>query len=49
MRDRKYKERMPEVYNFATKHDVSIISAAQYSGREEDALEARRKELYGKE
>lgn len=49
MRDRKYKERMPEVYDLATNHDVSITSAAQYSGRAEDALEARRKELYGKE
>lgn len=48
MRDRKYKERMPEVYDLAIEHGVRILSAAQYIGRAEDALEARRGELYGK-
>ncbi len=46
MRDRNYEERMPEVYDCAAEHGVSVLSAAQYTGRLEDALEARRKELY---
>jgi predicted metallo-beta-lactamase superfamily hydrolase len=46
MRDRNYEERMPQVYDYAAGHDVNILSAAKYAGREEDALEARRKELY---
>ncbi|HSD58411.1 MAG TPA: MBL fold metallo-hydrolase [Methanotrichaceae archaeon] len=46
MRDRNYVERIPEVYDCAARHDVSILSAAKYIGRAEDTLEARRKELY---
>jgi predicted metallo-beta-lactamase superfamily hydrolase len=49
MRDRKYKERMPEIYDCAKDHGVDITSAAKYSGRAEDVLEARRKELYEKD
>ncbi len=48
MRDRNYRERMPEVYEHAAGHDVRILSAAKYAGRTEDTLEARRKELYAK-
>lgn len=48
MRDGNYEKRMPEVYDCAARHDVRILSAAQYSGRAEEALEARRKELYAK-
>jgi predicted metallo-beta-lactamase superfamily hydrolase len=48
MRDRNYEERMPEVYDCAARHGVSALSAAKYAGREEDTLEARRKELYAK-
>ncbi len=46
MRDLKYKERIAEVYECAAENDVSIITAAEYIGREIDMLEARRKELY---
>jgi len=46
MRDRNYRERMPEAYDYAAERDVIILSAAKYAGRAEDALEARRKELY---
>jgi len=46
MRDLKYKERIPEVYECAAENDVSIITAAEYLGRDIEMLEARRRELY---
>ncbi len=46
MRDLKYKERIPEVYECAAENDVKVITAAEYLGRNIEMLEARRKELY---
>jgi predicted metallo-beta-lactamase superfamily hydrolase len=46
MRDLKYNERIPEVYDCAAENDVNVLTAAEYLGREVDMLEARRKELY---
>jgi predicted metallo-beta-lactamase superfamily hydrolase len=46
MRDLKYKERIPEVYDCAAENDVTVMNAAEYSGHDLDMLEARRKELY---
>jgi hypothetical protein len=46
MRDLKYRERITEVYECAAAHDVTVLTAAEYLGREVDILEARRKELY---
>ncbi|MHC1611101.1 MAG: MBL fold metallo-hydrolase [Candidatus Methanospirareceae archaeon] len=46
MRDLKYKERIAEVYESAAKEDVSLITAAEYLGREIEMLEAKRRELY---
>ncbi len=46
MRDLKYKERIAELYDHAAENDVSLITAAEYLGRDVEMLEARRKELY---
>jgi predicted metallo-beta-lactamase superfamily hydrolase len=46
MRDLKYKERIPKVYDCAAENDVTVMNAAEYSGHDLDMLEARRKELY---
>jgi hypothetical protein len=46
MRDLKYKERIPEVYECAAENDVTVMTAAEYLGRDNEMLEARRKELY---
>lgn len=46
MRDLKYKERIPEVYDCAAENGVKVLTAAEYCGRPLDMLEARRKELY---
>ena len=46
MRDLKYKERIVEVYEYASEKEVKVTSAAEYLGREVEMLEARRKELY---
>jgi predicted metallo-beta-lactamase superfamily hydrolase len=46
MRDLKYKERIPGVYDCAAENDVTVMTAAEYSGHDLDMLEARRKELY---
>jgi len=46
MRDLKYRERIPEVYECATENDVKVITAAEYLGRDIEMLEARRKELF---
>lgn len=49
MRDQKYKERIPEVYECAAENGVDVITAAEYLGRNIELLEASRKELYAKE
>ncbi|HDS45088.1 MAG TPA: hypothetical protein ENN68_03160 [Methanomicrobia archaeon] len=46
MRDLKYRERIREVYECAARHNVKVMTAAEYLGREIELLEARRKELY---
>lgn len=46
MRDLNYRERITEVYDCAAAHDVQVLTAAEYLGREVDMLEARRRELY---
>ncbi|MBN1761979.1 MAG: MBL fold metallo-hydrolase [Methanomicrobia archaeon] len=46
MRDLKYKERIPEVYDCAAENDVTVMTAAEYLGHDNEMLEARRKELY---
>ncbi|MCD6456453.1 MAG: hypothetical protein J7K81_06665 [Methanophagales archaeon] len=46
MRDLKYKERIAEVYEYASEKEVKVTSAAEYLGREVEMLEARRRELY---
>ena len=46
MRDLKYRERIAPVYEAADDAGKKVITAAEYAGREIEALEARRKELY---
>ncbi len=48
LRDLNWRERMREVFEFAEQHGVKVMSAANFAGVEEDLLEARRDELYGK-
>jgi predicted metallo-beta-lactamase superfamily hydrolase len=46
LRDIRWGNRMGEVYTAAEKHDVKVMTAAEYLGLENVMLEARRKELY---
>ncbi len=46
LRDQNYKARLAKVYECAEDNGVRVLSAAEYSGREPDLLEARRRELY---
>ena len=46
LRDIRWGNRMNEVYTAAEKHDVKVMTAAEYLGLENVMLEARRKELY---
>jgi len=48
LRDINYKMRIKPVYEEAQKHDVKVITAAEFSGRKIEMLEALRKELYAK-
>jgi hypothetical protein len=48
LRDLKYKERIAKVYEVAKEKKVKVITAAEFLGREQDMLEARRSELYKK-
>lgn len=48
LRDLKYKERIAKVYEVAKEKKVKVITAAEFLGREQDMLEARRGELYKK-
>jgi hypothetical protein len=47
-RDLKWREKLSEVFVEAEDRGVKIMSAANYGGVNEELLEARRKELYGK-
>ncbi len=49
LRDINYKTRIKPVYEEAEKRGVKIITAAEYSGRKIEMLEALRKELYAKQ
>jgi predicted metallo-beta-lactamase superfamily hydrolase len=48
LRDINYKMRIKPVYEEAQKYDVKVITAAEFSGRKIEMLEALRKELYAK-
>ncbi|RLI75718.1 hypothetical protein DRP05_14280 [Archaeoglobales archaeon] len=47
-RDLKWREKLKEVFEFGEKNGVKVLSAAEFVGREDDLLEAKRKELYKK-
>ncbi len=49
LRDRDYREKLSEVYSYAKAKKVSVISAAEFLGKQVDVLEVRRRELYEKE
>ncbi len=46
LRDRDYKNRLHEVYEYAKIFNVRLITAAEFLGKPVDVLEVRRKELY---
>lgn len=48
LRERKWMERIPKVFQAAKKAKVKVLTCAGYVGRSDDLLEARRKELFGK-
>ncbi|MGB9683802.1 MAG: MBL fold metallo-hydrolase [Candidatus Bathyarchaeales archaeon] len=48
LRDLNYKMRIKPVYEEAQRHDVKVVTAAEFSGRKIEMLEALRKELYVK-
>jgi predicted metallo-beta-lactamase superfamily hydrolase len=48
LRDLNYKARIKPVYEAAEKYEVKVITAAEFSGRKIEMLEALRKELYAK-
>ncbi|MEM2103542.1 MAG: MBL fold metallo-hydrolase [Candidatus Bathyarchaeia archaeon] len=48
LRDLNYKKRIKPVYEEAEKHNVKVVTAAEFSGRKIEMLEALRKELYAK-
>ncbi|MFQ6107554.1 MAG: hypothetical protein ACE5QF_08240 [Thermoplasmata archaeon] len=47
LRERKWVDRIPEVFEFAKMTGVKVLTCAGYMGRSDELLEARRKELYG--
>ncbi len=47
-RDIRWRERVLKAFKSAEEHGVKVMSAAEFCGRDEELLEARRKELYGK-
>lgn len=48
LRELKYAERIPEVYAEAKKRKVEVLTSAEFLGKENDFLEARRAELFKK-
>jgi predicted metallo-beta-lactamase superfamily hydrolase len=48
LRDIKWEEKITEVYSHAKKRKVKVMTFAQFIGRKNSILEARRKELWGK-
>ena len=49
LRDLNYKERIAEVYEYASERNATVSTAAEFAGRKIEMLEARRKELYAAE
>lgn len=47
LREKKWTERIPEVFESAKRSDVKVLTCAGYLGRSDEILEARRKELFG--
>ncbi len=47
MQDLDYQKSVAEVYRYAEEHGVKVLTAAEYTGREPDTFEARRRKLYG--
>lgn len=48
LRDLEWRKRMSDIFETAEKLDKEILTAAEYLGLENDMLEARRRELYGR-
>lgn len=46
LRDEHWKKKIDEVFKEAEKKGVRVLTAAEYSGKENDLLETRRKQLY---
>jgi predicted metallo-beta-lactamase superfamily hydrolase len=46
LRDLQWKKRIKNVYMVAKKEKVQVMTFAEFLGRENEILEARRKELY---
>lgn len=46
LRDLEWKEKISELFEIAEKKGTKILTAAEFLGKENDLLEARRKELY---
>lgn len=48
LRDLEWKEKIKDLFEIAEEKKTKILTAAEYLGKENDLLEARRKELYEK-
>lgn len=46
LRDERWKEQIADVYEVAAIRSVKVMSAAEFLGRQNDLLEARRRQLY---
>ena len=46
LRDLNYRERIADVYAYASDKNAEVLTAAEFAGRPIEMLEARRKELY---
>jgi len=46
LRDAHWRKKIDDVFKEAEKKGVKVLTAAEYAGKENDLLEARRKELY---
>ena len=46
LRDLQWKKRIKNVYKVAKKEKVKVMTFAEFLGKENEILEARRKELY---
>jgi predicted metallo-beta-lactamase superfamily hydrolase len=48
LREKKWRERIPNVLDSAKESRVKVLTCAGYLGRSDDLIEARRKDLFGK-